>query len=129
MSSNIKLQKYKTPKTSLAPRLLDWKFSADSFYKASEVLWMKDRQGLQLLKAGQMYGKYSPTIGFQYFLMIGYSLENDLKGIIVYHNPQLMTMTMDSKIKHHSLVKLAKQTTLTTSSINVIPTIPIIKAI
>lgn len=110
------LTKYKGTKKTLHFRIKDWKMKADEYYVSSENLSatiFKEYEELQQTKGKQFYGKYHPSIYQVYLLLVGFSIENLLKGIVLYKNPTLLTEKLNRRLTTHDLSKIALQTGLT----------------
>src|ERR1051325_7966251 len=84
---------------SLAVNLTTWKLFADQFYRSSEVLYkqitidysrMISDHTIQRKTGNFDHRKYTPSIDNNYLLLIGYCLENLIKGILVFENPNLV---------------------------------------
>lgn len=101
----------------LGTNLNSWKLFADQFYKASECIFIQvilDRQKMLQNHLRWQREKsypdrnYTPTLDNIYFLQIGYSLENMIKGLLLFENPDLVAKRkLDVSIKSHNLSKLA----------------------
>ncbi len=99
---------------SLSTSLNNWKLIADEFVRASEVLYSeltKDNQKVindhsEFKRTGNFVNRgYTPHLNHVYFLQIGYCLENMIKGILTYHNPQLVDgKEIAKRLKSHKLV-------------------------
>lgn len=109
------LSKYKGTKKRVPFRIKDWKMKADEYYVSSEKLFSeisKEYKKLQQTKGEEYYGKYHPSIHSVYLLLVGFSLENLLKGIILFKHPALLTEKLDRKLTTHNLSKIALSTEL-----------------
>jgi hypothetical protein len=61
--------------------------------------------------AGHFSAMYRPTIDHVYFLTIGYSLENMMKGIIIFQDRNhVANGKLSKQVKSHDLGRLAKLT-------------------
>lgn len=104
---------------NLGVNLNSWKLFADQFYRSSEVIFIqicydysKIRSEDQIQKKTGNFNnrKYTPLIDHVYFLLIGYCLEDMIKGILVYENPTLVSGgKLARSIKHHDLGDLARR--------------------
>jgi len=107
------------PGTTLGANLNTWKLFADQFYRASECLLQQVRADMTRMvrehlrhKAGSPFSStYQPTIDHVYFLTIGYCLENMMKGIIIFQDPDhVANGKLSRQVKSHDLARLAKLT-------------------
>ena len=102
---------------TLANRMNNWKIKADEFYRSSEYLWIEiNKDHSELInerKTENVYTRpYTPILDHTYFLLICLSIENLLKGLILYANPTLIANKLDKSISNHDLEKLSKFTTI-----------------
>lgn len=118
MQSKIgEFKKRETPNKTLPNRINQWKISADQFYRASEFLWIeisKDHsERINIRNKEYLTGKFEPSpyrpwLHKPYFFMICLSIENLLKGLILHHNPDLVTDKLGDSVKSHNLTNLSK---------------------
>ncbi len=106
---------------TLANRLNNWKIKADEFYRSSEYLWIEiNKDHLEMINRREKgkeikkrnYISYTPSIAHPYFLLISLSIENLLKGIILYLNPNLITGKLNKSVKTHDLKRISNLTTI-----------------
>lgn len=102
----FKITRPKQPRGKIGNSLLHWKILADEHLKVSEIIYRQILDDYKLLKVKNTLGYY-PTNERQYFLSIGLSLENILKGIIIYHNPVFVTTKISSEVKNHNLKQIS----------------------
>jgi hypothetical protein len=89
----------------LSTRLADWKIVADQFYRASELLFIQIEKDNS---SDHATARIPPQLDQIYFFLIGMCLENLIKGILIYQNPNLGNGSeLKGKIKSHDLKTLA----------------------
>jgi hypothetical protein len=92
-----------------------WKEKADEQYRASELLFktvIEDLEYIKLIIAeGRMPEQFErkPSVLFPYLYMVSVSIENLIKGILLYRNRALTTQHLDRSIINHNLTVLGKQ--------------------
>src|ERR1035437_1527378 len=113
--------KRKNVSGTLVSRLNNWKMKADEFYRASEYLWIElNKDYLEIINRREK-GKttddlkpkpYTPSLHHPYFLLISLSIENLLKGIVLFNNSNLLTNKLHNSIKTHDLNRISKFITI-----------------
>src|SRR6187401_101498 len=96
--------------SKLGTRVNHWKMKADEFYRASEYLWLEISKDLtelinkrkKELSGAKFKGRpYRPFLDQPYFLLISLSIENLLKGLLIFNKPELLGEKLDKAIKTH----------------------------
>ncbi|MGI8582911.1 MAG: hypothetical protein ACR2KX_11965 [Chitinophagaceae bacterium] len=107
------------PTKLLGIRLNNWKMKADEFYRASEYLWIElskdyaeilNRRKKEIISGDFKERTYTPSLYQPYFLLISLSIENLLKGIVLFNNPALLTDKLHHSIQTHDLVRISSFT-------------------
>jgi len=95
--------------------LNNWKRIADTFYRASEVIFIQIGKDDEKLNYNQEMADqkkpvnwdYVPRLESLYCLQIGICIENMIKGLIIHNKPSLtQNGKLDRTLKTHNLKKL-----------------------
>lgn len=99
------------------PDLIRWKIIADQFYRSSELIYeecfrdqekayLKSFESIDIIIASEI--THTPGVDFPYFLMIGYCLENMIKGLLIEQRPLLTSgRKLSQDITNHNLPVLS----------------------
>lgn len=96
----------------------EWLFYAEELMEAAELLWEKNDGSMESEISGPVIkkGKIKVTesrkvssISRTYFLLIGFAIENLLKGFIVFDDPSTITSGEVKRIKSHKITILVKK--------------------
>lgn len=107
--------KAEPPKFGKRAGLSNWKRIADTFYRASEVIFIQTCKDEEDLIRNQeladqkkpVQWDYVPRLDSLYCLHIGICLENMIKGLIIHHIPSLVAGTkLDRSLTTHNLKNL-----------------------
>ena len=102
---------------NLSSTLIHWKLFADQFYRSSECIFNQVAIDYRKMiievqerkPTAKMDIVYKPDIESVYVLMIGYCLENMIKGLLIFNDPTLTSgKSLNKKIKTHNLSRLSK---------------------
>jgi hypothetical protein len=96
----------------------EWLFYAEELMVAAEILWERNDGSMSseiigpVMKNGKnkvTESKKVSSISRTYFLLVGFAIENLLKGFIVFDDPSTITSGEVKRIKSHKITILVKE--------------------
>lgn len=90
----------------------EWLFFAEELMDAAEILWEQNdgsiRSEIIYDKNKDIESKKVSSISRPYFLLVGFAIENLLKGLIVFDDPSTIASGRVKRIKSHKITNLVK---------------------
>lgn len=91
----------------------EWLSFAEELMNAAEILWEQNggpvRSEIIYDKIKVIESKKVSSISRPYFLLVGFAIENLLKGFIVFDDPSTITSGRVKRIKSHKITNLVKE--------------------